>query len=223
MMTENHLLHEYDRFRTGKKESCSRCNAQRAFAFAFDEEINVGCPSRYDTMHFLWLDQQPEQRPTGFICDQCIDQLIGEGRIEAYFSDMNGPVPDLSEKGAAVAYALGVRRMQAILRLPANEDGEVMPVSLSRLPLSLVPKHRSRMVKQVELVTGFSAGSTIETDPEGAGRRDALVRAALGLPFDTDIDDTAKQWARKRSQRKERDREINEMMMSALAGQDDYE
>lgn len=183
---DERLYREHDRFLSGEGGSCSCCGQADAFAWSDREEIDTGYGSNFDGTHFLWLDDDEASRPTGFICDQCIERLKSGHAIEEHFSEIWGPNGGLSDKGRAVAYGLGVRRMQAILKLAVDENGMVMPEALARLPFSLRRRRRSvdRSLEHTELVTR-TLGLTISDEmPESTGRRDALVHAALGLPFD---------------------------------------
>ena len=180
------LYREHDRFLSGKGGPCSCCGQAKGFAWSDREEINTGFGSNFDGTHFLWLDDDEETRPTGFICDQCIERLKSRHAIEEYLSDIWGPNGGLSDRGRAVAYGLGVRRMQAILNLPADENDMVSPEVLARLPFSLRRRRRSvdRSLKHTELVTRTLWLTISDEIPESTGRRDALIHAALGLPFD---------------------------------------
>lgn len=180
------LYREHDRFLSGESGSCSCCGQADAFAWSDREEIDTGFGSNFDGTHFLWLDDDETSRPTGFICDQCIERLKSGHVIEEYISEIWGPNGGLSDKGRAVAYGLGVRRMQAILNLTADENGMVTPETLARLPFSLGRRRRSvdRSLKHTELVTRTLWLTISDEIPESTGRRDALVHAALGLPFD---------------------------------------
>lgn len=86
------------------------------------------------------------------------------------------------------------------------------PDTLAALPPPLRQRRRSNPIPLWELVANFARRGASDDDPEGTGRLHVLAKAAVGLPAETDFAAEAKAWARKRSERQVRSREIDRLL-----------
>lgn len=216
-MTREDLLDLHDRFLEGAPGSCAICAAQ-AFAWVDPQEIDCHCQSRYDAWHFLWLDAEGV-RPHGYICDDCIDRLKQQGRIECYYTEMGGPKDELSDAGAIVAFQLGAARMKAVLALKPDVAGVVQAAARDALPFTMLGcRGRYRPLPHWQLIEYEGRVGSRYGDPETAGRHHGLVKAASGLTEQTDFSAEAQEWVA--AEKQCRAREIERIDVDELFQED---
>ncbi|TKT69781.1 hypothetical protein [Aquamicrobium sp. LC103] len=190
---------EYDRFLSGLGGDCVLCGSKKAFAWLDKDEIDAGYESRHETTHFIWLGEDTGDRPQGFVCDACIDRLVLDERIEAYYSDLNGPLADISNKAALKAHELGAQRMRALLALPFDASGLVSPEAFAALPPALRCYGGNEPAPIWNIILDFVGYTASRDDPEGSGRQHALARAAIGMLRGVEFTEAAKTWVSERS------------------------
>jgi hypothetical protein len=91
---------------------CALTGAENACVFVEpDGTLEGAFGSKHDTVRFVWLDGQPETLAAGNkLCDAAVDQLLAEGKIEAFDSHINGPMPVTP---AAFRAAFAIERQHA--------------------------------------------------------------------------------------------------------------
>jgi hypothetical protein len=171
---------EYAKFRVGKSGWCFRCGSGHSYGWSEDGVVETASSSKYEMIHFVWLTSPQPLGTVGFVCDDCISMLVSEGNIEAYYSDLDGPMPGISSKARQAAYELGVRQMCAFLALPVREDGTVAIGSFADLPSTLQTFQSPTPRHILEIVAEVLGQESTELDPQTRGRYDAVISAALG-------------------------------------------
>lgn len=199
-------------------DPCQSCKLRRGFAWGAFDEIDAGFNSVHDTLHFVWLEAAPTSFVEGAICDECINRLVQEGHLEAYYSDQSGPLPNLSNSAAAAAYQLGAKHMLETLRLPVDALGEVSATT-ARPGGTPWDSPRRRAVPLGVLVARLARPAADDKNPHTSGALAALALSAIGTPSDSlDWAKKAKLWARERSERLEREQQEPALLELELPG-----
>lgn len=86
--------------------SCHTCGSKaNPDVTSLGTTLEAGYHSRYDTNRYIWLhpDYQPDGNPD--YCDDCIDQMVADRKIEAIFSECNSHLDTPSEEALREIFA----------------------------------------------------------------------------------------------------------------------
>jgi hypothetical protein len=199
-----------DQGRFWYQRTCTNCGGEAGDTDTTKLFVHAGFGSRHDTNLFVWTAHCEDIAPCGYLCDDCLEQAVSEGRLEAFVSETRDETVGLNLSIAAYKrlFSHGARNAYDDFWYVRGDE----PYHEARDPAGLEPAivaMRDKLGGDVRM--RLSSGPTRKPLGWGAvsaGYAHAVAAIALGCgEVDPDFEAAAETWAR---QRQEAEREQDE-------------
>ena len=93
--------------------TCATCGGEASDTDNTGVMVHGGYGStRYDTSSLIWTVRGEEVYPWGYICDDCIDRAVSDGKLEEFHTNLGGKETglNLSAEAYRELFAHGARK-----------------------------------------------------------------------------------------------------------------